>query len=148
MSDQVQSSIVIKEVFRTRSSSDEVWKAITDRDEMAQWYFKLAEFRAEPGFEFRFTGGPAPDRQYDHVCVVKEVIPRQKLSYSWRYEGFAGDTVVSFSLRESGNETVLTLTHEGLQSLPQDNPDFAVANFAAGWKEIIGRSLAQHLSRK
>ena len=34
-----------------------VWKAITDRDEMKEWYFDLEEFRPEVGFEFGFTAG-------------------------------------------------------------------------------------------
>ena len=33
-----------------------LWKAITDKDEMKQWYFDLEEFKAEPGFKFSFTG--------------------------------------------------------------------------------------------
>ena len=39
-----------------------VWKAITDKDEMKNWYFDLAEFKAEIGFSFEFSGGPSPDR--------------------------------------------------------------------------------------
>ena len=27
-----------------------VWKAITDKNEMKQWYFNLADFKAEIGF--------------------------------------------------------------------------------------------------
>ena len=33
-----------------------VWKAITDKDDMKQWYFDLAEFKPEVGFEFQFKG--------------------------------------------------------------------------------------------
>ena len=31
-----------------------VWRALTNRDEMKKWYFDLAEFKAEVGFEFQF----------------------------------------------------------------------------------------------
>ncbi len=34
-----------------------VWKAITDKNEMKQWYFDIAEFKPEVGFEFSFSAG-------------------------------------------------------------------------------------------
>ena len=36
---------------------EKVWKAITDNDLMKQWYFKIAAFKPEVGFEFSFDGG-------------------------------------------------------------------------------------------
>jgi hypothetical protein len=35
----------------------------------------------------------------------------------------------------------LKLTHDGLETFPQNNPDFAKKNFATGWTEIVGESL-------
>jgi len=42
---------VIKEVI-LNASVPKVWKAITDRDDMKQWYFDIEEFRPEPGSSF------------------------------------------------------------------------------------------------
>ena len=36
---------------------EKVWNAITNKNEMKQWYFDLAAFKPEVGFEFTFTGG-------------------------------------------------------------------------------------------
>jgi len=122
---------------------EKVWNAITDKDQMKQWYFDLEEFRPEVGFEFSFTGG-ADDRLYVHLCRVTEVIPGSKLAYSWQYEGHEGYTVVTFELFAEGGKTRLRLTHEGLETLPP-HPDFARANFEAGWTDIIGASLDKYL---
>jgi uncharacterized protein YndB with AHSA1/START domain len=116
-----------------------VWKAITNANDMKQWYFNFAEFKAEVGFQFQFSGGP-PEKQYLHLCKVVEVIPGKKLAYTWRYDGFAGESTVTFELFEEGNKTKLRLTHEGLETFPV-NPDFAKENFAKGWTQIIGTSL-------
>src|SRR5438105_308798 len=99
-----------------------VWKALTDKSEMKKWYFGLAEFKPEAGFEFQFYGGP-PDKQYLHLCKIKEVINNRKLSYSWRYDGYDGNSLVTFELFEEGNKTRLKLTHEGLETFPVSNPD-------------------------
>jgi len=114
-----------------------VWKAITNRDVMKQWYFDIAEFKPEVGFEFQFLGGK-DDRKYLHLCKITDVIAGKKLAYSWRYDGYEGNTLVTFELFEEGNQTRLRLTHEGFETFPSSNPDFAKENFAEGWTYIIG----------
>jgi len=125
--------------------AEKVWKALTDIKEMKQWYFDLAEFKAEVGFEFHFYGQGKKGEQYLHNCKVTEVIPGQKLSYSWCYDKFAGYSEVSFELFEEGNTTRLKLTHTGLESFPANNPDFAKESFTQGWTELIGISLKNYV---
>ena len=138
--------IVVERTFNAPVAK--VWKAITDKNEMKQWYFDLAEFKAEVGFEFKFSGGPAPERQYLHLCKVTEVVTGKKLTYSWRYNGYPGNSFVTFELFSEGNNTRIKLTHAGLETFPKDEPDFAVKNFVEGWTDIIGRSLKEYLEKK
>ncbi len=65
-----------------------VWLAITDKDQMKQWYFDIPSFKPEVGLEFQFTGGPDEGPHYVHLCRITEVIPYKKLTHSWRYEGY------------------------------------------------------------
>lgn len=139
-------AFVIEQTYRTPLA--EVWKAITDKDEMKLWYFDLPEFMPEVGLEFRFMGGPDEDRQYQHICRVTEVIQNKKIAYSWRYEGYEGDTLVTFELFDEGDQTKLKLTHEGLETFPADNPDFAKENFVIGWNWLIGTSLKEFIEKK
>ena len=126
---------------------EKVWKAISDNNEMKKWYFVLPEFKAEIGFEFQFSGGP-PDKSYLHLCRVTDVIPGKKLSYSWRYEGYQGISLVTFELFAEGNKTRLKLTHEGLESFASNNnPHFDKKNFEGGWLQIIGASLKEFLEK-
>ena len=124
-----------------------VWKAITNGDEMKLWYFDLPDFKPEVDYEFQFMGGPSEDRQYKHLCKITEVITGRKLAHSWRYDGYGGNTLVTFDLFDEGPKTRLKLTHEGLETFPSDNPDLAKANFAEGWKMIIGTSLKEYLEK-
>ena len=137
--------IIVERVFPT--SAVALWRALTDKDEMKQWYFDLPEFKAEVGFKFTFTGGASPEKQYVHLCEVKEVVPCEKLSYSWRYDGYAGDSLVSFELIPQGEKTLLRLTHSGLHTFPSDNPDLAVHNFEAGWDAIVNQSLLGYVEK-
>jgi len=123
-----------------------VWEAITDKDKMKKWYFDLAEFKAEPGFAFEFIGTGNDGQKYRHLCKVTEVVQGKKLAYSWTYDGYLGYSVVTFELFDEGDGTRLKLTHAGLESFPV-HPDFASTSFAAGWKHIIGKSLAEYLAQ-
>ena len=116
-----------------------VWKALTDRDDIKQWSFDIREFAPEVGFEFQFYGGDKTT-QYLHRCKVTEAIPNKRLAYTWRYEGHAGDSLVTFELFAEGNKTRLRLTHAGLETFPK-LPAFAKANFLEGWTDIVGNSL-------
>jgi len=137
--------IILERLFNAPVSK--VWSAITDKNEMKNWYFDLAEFKAEPGFKFQFTGGPSPEKQYIHLCEITEVIPRKKLTYSWRYDGYPGNSFVTFDLFEHGNKTLLRLSHKGIETFPEDNTDFAIKNFNEGWNEIIHTSLKNYLEK-
>ena len=112
---------------------------------MKEWYFDLEEFKAEVGFKFTFTGGPTPDRQYVHLCEVTEVIPKQKLVYSWAYEGYSGLSHVAFKLSSQDNKTRFKLKHSRIETFPNEQPDFAIANFKAGWNSIVNESLEAYV---
>ena len=123
-----------------------VWKALTDVEEMRQWYFNLKQFKAEVGFEFEFVV-EHEGTTYHHLCKVTEVIPQKKIAYTWRYKGEPGDSLVTFELFGDGNETRLKLTHQGLETFPK-TAAFARKNFEAGWTAIIDSELKQFLEGK
>ena len=124
-----------------------VWDAITNQEQMKQWYFDLAEFKPEVGFEFQFEAGDE-NQKFLHLCRVTKVIPQKKLTHSWKYDGQNAETYVTWELFDEGDKTRLRLTHEGLERIVQYGPAFAKENFAAGWTDIIGRSLKEFLEKE
>ena len=134
--------IIIEDVFPVPVET--VWRAITDNDQMKQWYFSLDAFRPEKGFEFQFEGSDGK-QTFLHLCRITEVIPNKKLSHTWRYEGQPEETQVTFELFDEDGKTRLRLTHEGLEKIAHHGPAFAKENFVEGWKGIVGTSLKNHL---
>jgi len=120
---------------------EKVWNALTDKDQMKKWYFDLAEFKPVVGFEFQFYGQGHKGEQYLHLCKVTQVIPGKKISYTWSYDKYEGVSEVSFELFAEGDKTRLKLTHEGLETFPSNNPDFAKQSFSDGWTMLIGTLL-------
>ena len=124
---------------------DIVWQAITDREQMKQWYFDIESFKPEVGFEFTFKG-ENEGRVYIHLCKITEVIPGRKLKHSWRYQDYEGISYVTFELFPEEDKTRIKLTHEGLESFPA-LPDFARNNFKEGWTMIIGTLLKDFVEK-
>ena len=123
---------------------ESVWSALTDVNKMRKWYFNVDDFKPEVGFTFHFSG---EDKgvTFLHECIVKEVMPGKKISYSWRYLNFEGYSLVTFELFDEGGKTRLKLTHAGLETFPADNPSFARTSFAGGWTYITDTSLKNYL---
>ena len=127
---------------------EKVWKAITDKNEMKQWYFDIPDFKAEVGFEFQFTGEGKTGEKFLHLCKITDVVKNKKLRHSWRYDGYKGDSFVTFELFDEGGKTRLKLTHEGLETFPKTaTNDFAKENFEEGWAHIINISLKDYVDR-
>src|SRR5947209_19344007 len=85
---------------------EKVWDALTTPQLMKQWYFDIPGFRADVGFEFQFEGG-TETHKYIHKCRITEAIPGRKLSHSWRYDGYEGNSLVSFELTPQGKRTLV-----------------------------------------
>src|SRR5260370_6194576 len=141
---ELAEAVVFERTFN--ASVGRVWKALTDVEEMRQWYFNLKQFKAEGGFEFEFVV-EHEGTTYHHLCKVTEVIPQKKIAYTWRYKGHESDSLVTFELFADGNETRLKLAHQALETFPQ-TAAFARKNFEAGWTAIIDSELKQFLEGK
>ncbi|MFN2541203.1 MAG: SRPBCC domain-containing protein [Chthoniobacterales bacterium] len=137
-------AVVIERTFT--APIGRVWSALTDVDQMRQWYFGLKAFKPEVGFEFEFVV-EHEGNQYHHLCRITEVVPEKKLAYTWRYKGEPGDSLVTCELFAEGNKTRLKLTHAGIETFPK-TPAYARKNFEAGWTVIIGSELKQFVERK
>lgn len=125
--------------------ADRVWQAITDNSKMKEWYFDIPDFIPVVGFEFTFTGG-TEDKTYVHLCRVTEVVEGRKLSHTWKYEGYEGESEVTWELFPQGDKTKVVLTHTGLETFPPLK-DFAKENFEAGWTDIVGRMLKEYVEK-
>ena len=133
-------------VERTYSApSDKVWRAITDKDAMKEWYFDMPDFKPELGCEFRFVV-EHEGNTYDHRCKVTEVVPGKRLAYTWRYEGQPGNSLVTWELTSEGDKTRLRLTHEGLGTFPK-LPAYGRKNFMRGWTSLLGEELKKFVEK-
>lgn len=86
-------------------------------------------------------------KQYLHICVVKEIIPNKKLSYTWKYDYDPNVSLVTFELFAEGQKTKLRRTHDGVDNFSKVHPEFARQNFVVGWTGFVNTELKAFLEK-
>jgi uncharacterized protein YndB with AHSA1/START domain len=131
---------------KIKAPAELIWKALTSATQMKNWYFAMEKFIAEPGFSFTMYG-EREGKYYPIHCTIVEAIKNKLLSYTWSYEEYPAETIVCFELFENDQQTILKLTHKGLQKIPASFPALSFANHVIGWKHIIGKSLKNYVEK-
>lgn len=117
-----------------------VWRALTDKEQMVQWYFPMMEdFRPEVGFTTEFdVVHPESGNHYLHRWTVTEAVHERKIAYEWKYPDYPGNSVVSFELEPEGEKTKLTLTFRVLETFePKKYPELSIKGFTEGWTHFV-----------
>ncbi len=142
----INEPIIVEQIFN--ASIDAVWNALTEIDQMHQWYFEnIPSFKPEVGFETQFNI-ESGDRNFQHKWKVTEVVPLKMIKYNWKYEDYPGDSFVVFELFKQNNFTKLKLTVHILEDFPEDIPEFKRESCIGGWKFFIQKNLKEFLEEK
>jgi uncharacterized protein YndB with AHSA1/START domain len=121
---------IIKKEILIDAPVAKVWEHITDPAKIAGWLMPN-DFQAGVGREFSLDC----KEQGEISCVVKEIVPLQKLVYTFQSKVTKVETLVTLTLAIEGKATRLTLIHSGWDALPPDQQGIADI-FGSGW---VGR---------
>jgi uncharacterized protein YndB with AHSA1/START domain len=120
-----------------------IWKALTSSALIARWIMEPTGFAPVEGTRFTFRTTPAGAWDGTIHCQVLDVVPNERLVYSWKGgdDGNAGygsrlDTVVTWTLSREPNGTRVRLVHSGFE-LPRNEAAFT--NMGRGWRTILPR---------
>jgi len=118
---------IIKGEIVIEAPVSKVWEHITDPQKIADWLMPN-DFEATVGKKFFL------DCPHEGIisCVVKEVVPNEKLVYSFQSKTPKADTLVTITLAQEGKATRVTLVHSGWDALPSAEQDQA-DNYGGGW---------------
>lgn len=131
--------IALDEVFP--HAPEKVWRALTTAELIGRWLMAPTGFAPVKGNRFTFQTRAAGEWDGRIHCEVLEVVPNERLVYSWR-SGHAGnvgygaplDTVVTWTLSGTPEGTRVRIVHSGFV-LPRN--DIAYANMGEGWKKVV-----------
>lgn len=138
----------IRKVVEIEASAETVFKALTDPDELTQWFPDAAELEPKVGGKTRFTfykdskrtNPTNKKRETDKSTKgrILDLVKNKKLAYTWQHEGVPDfpETVVTWELESlSSNRTRVTLTHSGFTGKEPSNVSFE--GHDQGWSHFI-----------
>jgi uncharacterized protein YndB with AHSA1/START domain len=137
---------IIKHQFSFPHPPAIVWEYLTRADLMELWLMKN-NFQPVLGHDFQFRTNPIPSLDFDGIvyCKVLEIVPLEKLSYSWMCgpgdKEISLDSVVVWRLEPTSEGTELFLEHSGFSKA--ENLGF-YNGLNIGWVEKF-QKIAQHL---
>ena len=118
-----------------------VYKVLTEASHISRWYGPSDEFEVtvhtwelRVGGDYRVALKTPAGETHIVIGQFKELVPNEKVAYTWSWEGQpAIDTLVTFTIRQAGEKTELTLTHEGFMT------EEARTNHEQGWRGSLER---------
>jgi uncharacterized protein YndB with AHSA1/START domain len=141
-----QQNLEIRKTIIIEASPEIVFKAITEPEEITQWFQYADQAIVEPkvGGKFRLIALDEvhPEwklgRDYVMQGTIKEFVPNKKLSYTWKFDDMPDfpETIVTWELDEiEHNRTKLELTHSGFTGKEKGN--FSIEGHTRGWTEAL-----------
>lgn len=137
MADALPSVTIVR---RIKASPSKVWAAITQPEQMIQWWGPdagptldvVADVR--PGGRFSVVFRLLSGEEHNPTGIYREVIPEQKLTFTWDLPGAEEpESLVTFLLKPVDGGTELTLRHEHL-------PDEAAReSHEQGWSGLLDK---------
>ena len=135
--------VIVEQSFHV--SVGQLWKAISELGQMKSWFFEdIKSFSPEVGFETQFNV-KSGERDFMHLWKITEVIPLEKIVYSWKYEGYEGESFVSFETFITEGGSSLRVRHVVTNSFPQAIPEFTRESCQGGWDYFICDRLKSYL---
>jgi len=124
---------------------EKVWRALTDADELAQWFGDSAELDLKPGGTFRVGWSG-----YGSIVegVVETVEYPTLFSYRWEAgtteDGTVWTTRVTFTLQETDGCTTVKVVETGFAELPHELYGRCFSENSSGWAAEMA-DLQRHL---
>jgi uncharacterized protein YndB with AHSA1/START domain len=139
------SMTIEREIF-IHAPTDVVWRAITEPDQIVQWFSDEADVELRHGYEgaLTFTERGTKDATVAQI-TVQAFEPDRTFSYRWSYEpgvvpGNGNSVLVEFVLTSEAGGTRLRVVESGVDRLDwsQERKDDYVADHNRGWAQHIG----------
>ncbi len=102
----------IKQSFYFDVPPEEVFRALTEPEQLIRWFLAKAKVDLKKGgkIEFVWMGGQKM------ASKVKKVVPNKQVAYAWQDElpkGKKAKTLAEFKVVKKGKGSLLKLTHSG-----------------------------------
>lgn len=126
----------IEESIKIRATAAEIWGALTDFDELENWWSEDVVLEPKVGGKFREAWEDDKGTSQLATGKVLTVKPRKEITFSWREKDWPkeAETQCTFLIQDEKSHRIFTVRHEGWNTLPTAKQAQAIKDFTIGWK--------------
>ncbi len=127
---------------------EKIWKALTNKSDLNEWFFEVDDFELEIGSHFKFYIG-GEEEKYEHICKILIIKENREFSYSWKYPDYAGTSIVTFELSKTGiNKTHLSFSHACTEIFSRQKAFLSHQYYIDQWNEKINIALKEYVESR
>ncbi|HEY1079781.1 MAG TPA: SRPBCC domain-containing protein [Bdellovibrio sp.] len=127
----------VQESIKIYASPAEVWGALTDSDELENWWSEDVTLEPKKGGKFReawLDDAGGKQLASGEVIAVKA---KQEITFTWKEKNWdkSQQTQCTITINEDGKHSVVTVTHEGWNTFTDEKKKKkTMSDFSVGWK--------------
>jgi uncharacterized protein YndB with AHSA1/START domain len=125
---------------------DRVWRALTEEEQVAEWWGGYVSLDARPGGRLTERWTDAGGREVVTIGEVVRLTAPRMLELTWADDDWDESTCVLFRLEEAADATRLTLEHSGWEAFSSSLREELISAHASGWFQHMA-NLAAYSAR-
>lgn len=133
--DAPENKHIIELFITVKSSIAEIWNAITDSDELENWWGD--DVTLEPRVGGKFSEPWEDDDRNKQLASGKvlAVTNQKEITFTWKEQDWekGAKTQCTISIEDKGKYREISLTHSGWETLPPDKQKQMMKDFKIGW---------------
>ena len=140
----------IKQVVELNSSQEDVFKAISNPEDLINWFPDVAILEPKVGGKFKISflkDSKKPKMKMDVDFInegkILEIVSNKKLVHTWKWNQFSEfpETIVTWDLEPiSDGKTRLTLTHTGFTG--KEKGSASLEEHTKGWSFFLNELIS------
>jgi uncharacterized protein YndB with AHSA1/START domain len=118
-----------------RATAAEIWRALTDRDDLEEWWSEGVTLEPKVGGKFREAWEDDEGKKQLASGKVLAVKANKEIHFTWNEKNWAKDAFTECLIVIEDNKTnrTLTLKHSGWEIFPAGKRATLMKDFEVGW---------------
>lgn len=119
-----------------KATAAEIWRALTDTDDLENWWGDDVALEPKVGGKFREAWEDDNGDEQLASGKVLSLVPNKSITFTWREKNWDAkqSTECTYVIEDKGKTRTMTVTHKGWDSFPEKQGAKLLKDFQVGWK--------------
>lgn len=126
---------IIELSISVKATVEEIWRALTDSDELENWWGDNVLLEPKVGGKF---SEPWEDDDRNKQLASGKVLavkPKKEITFTWKEQDWSKEarTECTLKIEDKGMVRLISVMHQGWETLPAEQQKQMIKDFKIGW---------------